>query len=314
MHVFWTRRSSSPAVGARPLQRPPLPALWTMNQPECRAPTATLSTVLAAPCPPSTRLPRRSSTFTLNPVAHASRSFSDNLPKNTLATKSVVINGEPIALQIRRSKKARRYILTVRSDRTIVITVPIFGSITEAIQFAQSRTRWLVQALSRIQSKSPPFVWQIGTEIWFRGERVKIESAESPSPGMAAVRVGSETILIPNSDENLRPALEKVLREISSRELVQRVTELARTHHCTVSRVRIGNQRSRWGSCSHRGTVSLNWRLIQVPADVRDYIILHELMHMREMNHSAQFWAQVARACPNYQECEAWLKANPVLM
>ena len=67
-------------------------------------------------------------------------------------------------------------------------------------------------------------------------------------------------------------------------------------------------QKTRWGSCSARGTISLNWRLIHAPPFVRDYLIVHELMHRRQMNHSARYWKLVADAFPRWQEAEAWLK------
>jgi predicted metal-dependent hydrolase len=79
-------------------------------------------------------------------------------------------------------------------------------------------------------------------------------------------------------------------------------------------RVVIRNQRSRWGSCSRRGTISLNWRLVQTPVFVRDYIILHELAHLKVMNHSKRFWKEVARLCPEYREAETWLKRNSDLL
>lgn len=68
------------------------------------------------------------------------------------------------------------------------------------------------------------------------------------------------------------------------------------------------------GSCSRRGTVSLNWRLIQTPSFVRDYIILHELAHRRHMNHSNKFWQEVKRLCPDYLLAERWLKQNAKLL
>jgi predicted metal-dependent hydrolase len=78
--------------------------------------------------------------------------------------------------------------------------------------------------------------------------------------------------------------------------------------------VSVRNQRSRWGSCSARGTVSLNWRLVRTPDNVRDYIILHELAHLREMNHSDRFWARVAETCPGWREAERWLKRHGSLV
>ena len=81
-----------------------------------------------------------------------------------------------------------------------------------------------------------------------------------------------------------------------------------------VKHVVVRNQRSRWGSCSSTGTISLNWRLVQTPDFVRDYIIYHELMHLREMNHSARFWARVEEVCPGWREAEHWLKRNGSLL
>jgi len=77
--------------------------------------------------------------------------------------------------------------------------------------------------------------------------------------------------------------------------------------------VSVRNQRSRWGSCSRHGTISLNWRLVQTPTFVRDYIILHELAHLKEMNHSKRFWREVARLCPDFGRAERWLKEHPDL-
>lgn len=90
--------------------------------------------------------------------------------------------------------------------------------------------------------------------------------------------------------------------------------ELAAMHGMNVSRVTVRNQKSRWGSCSRRGTISLNWRLVQTPEFVRDYIILHELAHRRQMNHSEKFWHEVERLFPDYLQAERWLKKHANLL
>ena len=82
----------------------------------------------------------------------------------------------------------------------------------------------------------------------------------------------------------------RALREQASRELPARLLELAACHGLVVSRISVRNQRSRWGSCSRNAAISLNWRLIQAPPFVCDFIILHELAHLKEMNHSRRFW------------------------
>ena len=77
-----------------------------------------------------------------------------------------------------------------------------------------------------------------------------------------------------------------------------------------MSGVSVRNQRSRWGSCSTRGTIALNWRLIQMPPDVSDYVILHELAHRRQPNHSTRFWREVEALCPWWREAERWLRKH----
>jgi len=85
--------------------------------------------------------------------------------------------------------------------------------------------------------------------------------------------------------------------------------ELAREHGLTVTRVSIRNQKWRWGSCSRNGHICLNWRLVQVPDWVRDYVMVHELMHLKRMDHSPKFWRLVAAECPRYQDARRWLRA-----
>ena len=79
-------------------------------------------------------------------------------------------------------------------------------------------------------------------------------------------------------------------------------------HGLTVSRVSIRNQRWRWGSCSRNGHICLNWRLVTMPDSVRDYVLIHELMHLKRMDHSPKFWKLVEAACPDYQDARRWLR------
>jgi predicted metal-dependent hydrolase len=89
--------------------------------------------------------------------------------------------------------------------------------------------------------------------------------------------------------------------------LPARLIELAAAHSLAVSRVSIRNQRWRWGSCNRSGHICLNWRLVTMPDWVRDYVLIHELMHLKRMDHSPKFWKLVAAACPHYQEARRWL-------
>jgi len=225
----------------------------------------------------------------------------------------LLVGARPVRLSFVRNRRARRYILRLRPDAAARVTIPRGGSVAEAKGFAERSVPWLQQQLLR-QAAQPvrPERWLAGTEILFRGEPARLEAEANGEAGL--VRFGSEAVRIPDATGNLRPAIERHLRQLAARELPPRVLELAALHQLPARRVTVRNQRSRWGSCSRRGTISLNWRLVQAPLFVRDYIVLHELAHLKEMNHSRRFWAEVARLCPNFAEAERWLKQHSRLL
>lgn len=100
------------------------------------------------------------------------------------------------------------------------------------------------------------------------------------------------------------------LRRQAREELPGQLLALAERHAITVARVSVRNQKARWGSCSHRGHITLNWRLVLVPDWVREYVMLHELMHRLELNHSRRFWRLVSNVCPRASEAREWLRTE----
>ena len=101
------------------------------------------------------------------------------------------------------------------------------------------------------------------------------------------------------------------LRAQAERELPPRLQALAAQHQVTgLTRISIRNQRTRWGSCGRDGHICLNWRLVLMPPHVRDYVLIHELMHLRRMDHSPKYWKLVAAACPDYVVARQWLREN----
>jgi predicted metal-dependent hydrolase len=167
-----------------------------------------------------------------------------------------------------RHPRARRYVIRVKDDGTVRVTVPRWGSKREAAAFAEQERHWIEQEQSRVaQDRQRP--WQ------------------APLP----------------------PELARALRLRAAHELPARLLELAAAHGLTVARISVRNQRSRWGSCSPQGHICLNWRLVEMPAEVRDYVLIHELMHLKRLDHSPRFWRLVAQACPDYQASRKWLRS-----
>ncbi len=101
---------------------------------------------------------------------------------------------------------------------------------------------------------------------------------------------------------------ERSFREKAREQLTKRTEYYSRLIGIRYEKIRIADQRTRWGSCSSRGTISYNWHLILLPDNILDYVVVHELCHLLEMNHSARFWDQVERVLPDYRERKNWLK------
>lgn len=161
-----------------------------------------------------------------------------------------------------RMRRARRYVMRVRADGDLRVTIPRGGSKAEALRFADRHLEWA------------------------RRQRARVLASKRP------------------------PSVDRELRARAAKELPSQLLALAERHGLVVSRVSIRNQRSRWGSCSPRGHIALNFRLLLMPPDVREYILIHELMHLRQPNHSIRFWRLVEAACPGFRDAERWLKAQ----
>lgn len=220
----------------------------------------------------------------------------------------------PAGIVYVHSLRARHYRLTLRRDGVGVATIPRRGSEREARRFVDQHRGWLERARAR-QARKPrgAEVWELGTPVLWRGEMTPIRAATVPT-GRPTVCLAADVFRVPDLAGDLRPALEAQFARRARIELPARTWELAARTGVDIKQVSVRNQRSRWGSCSARGTISLNWRLVQTPDAVRDYIIHHELMHRREMNHSDRFWARVAEVCPEWREAERWLKRHGSLV
>jgi predicted metal-dependent hydrolase len=176
---------------------------------------------------------------------------------------------KPLNLQIDfvRHPRARRYVIRVRPDGSVRVTVPRWGSRRHAEQFAEQQADWIERQRRDVEERRQTAVERSPAEL-------------------------------------------KELRTRAARELPTRLRELAQQHGLGVAKVSIRNQRWRWGSCSPKGHICLNWRLVLMPDAVRDYVIIHELMHLRRLDHSPTFWKLVAAACPDFEAARDWLRIN----
>jgi predicted metal-dependent hydrolase len=189
------------------------------------------------------------------------------------------LNPVPVLVFVRHAR-AKRYVIRVTDEGTVRVTVPRWGSKRAAAAFAAEQHAWIEKQLHARAER----------EIRERERRTANEHAGQ------------------TNDE--RRASERLLMERARKELPPRLLELASRHGLAVARISIRNQRWRWGSCSRSGHICLNWRLVTMPEEVRDYVLIHELMHLKRMDHSPKFWKLVAEACPAYKEARAWLRSH----
>jgi predicted metal-dependent hydrolase len=231
--------------------------------------------------------------------------------KNAISETGVVIGQSKLPLECVRNKRAKRYIIRLLPERVLRVTIPRGGSRKEALRFVSENYAWVEkQFLSlRLQdSLLPNDASQATGTVLFRGRRISLQSMIRDRSlacfSDQLARVLSET------EGCSRDSVEKILRRLAKVELPEDTFRLAKSHGFVPRRVSIRNQKTRWGSCSSTGAISLNWRLVQVPAFVRDYVILHELVHLDHLDHSTRFWERLAKGCPNLNAAEAWLKLH----
>ena len=214
-----------------------------------------------------------------------------------------------IKVHVVRRPRARRYLLGLQPDGTARLVIPRRGTEAEALRFLERSEAWLLRRVAQWRTRSHARQeWGDGSRFLFRGEEALL-SVEVEGDGVKLMFAEQE-ILLPHARPDYRQAVQAHLRRMAERELRARTLELARHYGIAIRSVSVRGQRTRWGSCSVRGTISLNWRLIQTPPFVVDYLIVHELMHRREMNHSARYWKHVAQAFPEYRVAEKWLKTS----
>lgn len=124
------------------------------------------------------------------------------------------------------------------------------------------------------------------------------------------------SILLPNeydviiNREKLKKKIIGWYKEFAMKTILPRLSQFASMLKVSPSEVKVRSYNSRWGACRQDGRVIFNWRIIQAPLEIVDYVIIHELCHLKHMNHSKQFWNSVASLCPNYKELRKWLKEN----
>ena len=211
---------------------------------------------------------------------------------------------------MRESSRARRSRVLVGPLRPLEIVVPRGVRDSEIDALLESKRRWIAQAVAKakaVAGRPPRLGLQQPGLVWLAGEPLPVARLNGRR-SVAAVEDGR--LLVRGPDDAAPAAVERWYRREARRLIVPLVERGAARLGLEVGSVAIGDARTRWGSCSSRGTLSFSWRLLLVPHEVLEYVVVHELVHLCEPNHSKAFWRLVEAARPGWQEQARWLREH----
>lgn len=223
--------------------------------------------------------------------------------------RTLQLSDKHISYTLKRSGNRRSIGLRI-DDRGLTVSMPLRASEKWLHSVLQEKADWVLKKLDSWQSrKAPSIVWQDGALIPFRGEEFILRVI--PDLFGAPPRLHKDELRLQVASATSPESIEKIVTHWYRQEAL-RVFEECVAHFAPLMNVRptvvkLSSASTQWGSCTVHGVVRLNWQLVKMPLHLIDYVVLHELAHLVEMNHSAAFWRVVEAACPDYRECKSEL-------
>jgi predicted metal-dependent hydrolase len=228
-----------------------------------------------------------------------------------LGVKEIVLDGRVVSYTIKRSDRAKHTRLEVREGTGLTVVVPRSYRLGKIDELLKGKARWILRNLARHVWEKPLSTareLRSGDTVPYLGRELRVVECQAFGCALSANLTQNELVVSRESDrERLDLLLERWYRAQAVEVIKQRVDRLVTRLGLSYRRIIIRGQRTRWGSCSPKGNLSFNWRLIMAPEPVIDYVIVHEVTHLKELSHSKRFWKLVAEECPGWREHRKWL-------
>lgn len=206
-----------------------------------------------------------------------------------------------------RSKR-RTLSLIVETDGTLTVRAPLRMKKADIRHFIEEKAGWIKRKQARTREDALPARQYVDGEMFlYLGKEYPLRLVPDPRPALVLEEVFK---LTKSAQPQAESVFEAWYKKQARMALTERISFFARSHNFKPGKLRISSARTRWGSCSAKGSLSFTWRLMMAPPEAIDYVVLHELCHLKEMNHSKAFWAQVRAIMPDYQAKRKWLKEN----
>lgn len=224
--------------------------------------------------------------------------------------------GNMLPVEVATDRRLRRVHLVIHPQQGLMVRVPIGFPRTEVKKILAQKRQWIASQQARLARLCPWREYRGGELLPLLGGQVPLIRMEGTSYGGYW---GEDAVVVQAPGDAHRDRVREVLASLFQHRakayFLPRVEVLNQRHFgVALAKVTVRDQQRILGSCSARGNLSLNWRLVMAPAETADYVIIHELAHRLELNHSDRFWQLVEQACPRYREHRNWLRERGVCL
>ena len=225
---------------------------------------------------------------------------------------SIIIGHDDILIDIKRTLTLKKIAIKVK-DKRVTIKVPFFINNNLIEQLVNRKLSWIKKLLN-IQSKFLPFKKKLyvnDEKFLYLGKYYKLKILKNKK---YSVNIEGDFLQVNVKNElnilKVKKLLKEWFREKSFIYFQKETHNYAKINNLKINSVKVREYKARWGSCSNKGDISFNWRLIMAPPKIIEYVIIHELMHIKEHNHSPKYWNYVKSLYPNINEAKEWLMYN----
>lgn len=215
--------------------------------------------------------------------------------------------------EIIRTKRRTMALIIERNGR-LVVRAPLRAKEERINEFVEQKAKWILKKQEQVKTYYPPFVskeYVNGEGFWYLGNIYKLQVGDVRKP---LLYLNGNFQLSRTAIDKAPLVFERWYKDRAQKIISQRVKWYSAKHGYSYNQVKITSARTRWGSCSERGTLSFSWRLVMAPIPVIDYVVVHELVHLHVKNHSKKFWARVGVIMPDYQQRIEWLEKHGHLL
>ncbi len=216
----------------------------------------------------------------------------------------------PTINKIIRTKR-KTIALIVESNGDLIIRAPKRATKREINALVKKHADWIVEKQDEVRKEQEAFTprqFAEGEEFYFLGKSYALQYTGAKK---STLRLWGEKLQVARSvQEKPERVIEQWYKKEARQIFTERVNFYAEKYGFEYNKLKLSSAKRRWGSCSSIGNINLTWRLVMAPPEIIDYVVVHELCHLREQNHSKAFWAQVGAIMPNYKARRKWLKEN----